>query len=127
MDLFSAAELMELLLMEQSEINSQFEYWLTISFAVVVASFVAGSRLRHNLRWAVAILYILGVTTFASRWYYAAIEGSLFVTELQELGVPVNIPWVTLGSRASLMLLGTIAVVVFLVKEQFYKGTTDDD
>ena len=44
----SAAELTELWLMSQSEINAQFEFWLTVSFAVIVASLSEGNALTET-------------------------------------------------------------------------------
>ena len=55
MEQLSNAELAELFLIMESAIYTQFEYWLTITFAVVVAAFVAGKRLNRNLRFALAL------------------------------------------------------------------------
>lgn len=120
MDGFSPAELAELFILEQSEINLQFEFWLTVTFAVIVASFVAGEQLVHKLRVAAAFLYILAVVVFLSRWYYAANDAELFKTALNEAGVAMNTPWVTLFSRSLLVLLGTTATLMFLLKKELY-------
>ena len=120
MDGFSPAELAELFVLEQSEINLQFEFWLTVTFAVIVASFVAGKQLVQKLRVAAAFLYIIAVVVFLSRWYYAANDAEIFKAALNEAGVAINTPWVTLFSRAALVLLGTAATLTFLLKKQLY-------
>ena len=54
MEQYSPAELSELFLQAQALIDTQFQYWMSITFAVVVAGFVAGERLewvgQHRLR-----------------------------------------------------------------------------
>ena len=120
MDEFSLAELAELLILEQSEINLQFEFWLTVTFAVIVASFVAGSRLVQKLRVAAAFLYVLAVIVFVSRVYYAANDAELFRAALNQAGVAMQTPWVTLFSRVSLVVVGTAATLLFLLKKELY-------
>ena len=120
MDEFSPAELAELFILEQSEINLQFEFWLTVTFAVIVASFVSGKQLVHKLRMAAAVLYVLAVVVFLSRWYYAASDAELFKVALNEAGVAVVTPWVTFISRVVLVVLGTTATLTFLLKKELY-------
>lgn len=120
MDEFSLAELAELLILEQSEINLQFELWLTVTFAAIVASFVAGSRLVQKLRVAAAFLYVLAVIVFVSRVYYAANDAELFRAALNQAGVAMQTPWVTLLSRVSLVVVGTAATLLFLLKKELY-------
>jgi hypothetical protein len=120
MEQFSPAELLELWLIEQSEINLQFEFWLTVTFAVIVASFVAGRRLNRNLRIFVAFLYMLAVTVFVSRWYYAANEAGMIKAALIEAGVPVVTPWITVFARTLLVAIGTAAGITFLLKTDLY-------
>ena len=50
-------ELIEALAFGYSQIDSQFEIWLTITFAVIIASYIAGHRLAPWLRYCFAILY----------------------------------------------------------------------
>ena len=125
MDQFSAAELAELFILEQSEINQQFEFWLTVTFAVIVASFVAGRKFTQRLRGVVATLYVLSVIVFLSRWYYAASDAELFKAALNDIGVNVVTPWVTFITRLTLIIVGTVSALVFLLKEDVY-GTSED-
>jgi len=43
-DQISSADLLNLVLAQRSSIDLQFQFWLTITFAVIVASFIAGPR-----------------------------------------------------------------------------------
>jgi hypothetical protein len=120
MDQYSAAELTELWLMSQSEINAQFEFWLTVSFAVIVASFIGRKRLNRNLRFVVALLYSLAVIVFVSRWYYAVGEAQMFRAALLESGVALSTPWITAIARVTLVALGTLTALIFLLSKKFH-------
>jgi len=126
MDQFSLAELTELYFIRESGVDIQFQFWLTITFATVVATFVAGNRLDRKLRWVAAVLYLLATAVLVSRWYYLAIEAVAFRTAALESGVPLSVPWVTIVFRGLLVGVGTVAALWFLVrKESHKKGPTD--
>ncbi len=120
MDQMSTAELTELFLTMESAIYTQFEYWLTVTFAVVVASFVAGTRLNRNrkLRFGLALLYALSCVVLLSRWTYTGLDATDFRAALLESGVVLHTPWVTIISRLLLFALGTAAALYFLVSER---------
>ncbi len=118
MDQFSPAELTELWAIYESAIEAQFEFWLTVTFAVVVASFVAGTRLKRKLRFFVALLYALAVVVLMSRWYYLAAQGLVFRAALLEVGVTLDRPWVTIISRILLVALGTLATLAILLSKR---------
>jgi ABC-type transport system involved in cytochrome c biogenesis permease subunit len=119
MDQFSPAELLELLYIRESVIDTQFQYWITITFAVIAAGFVAGKRLNKRLRRVVASLYLLATVVLVSRWYYAGVvDVAQLSGQLQELGVSFNIPWVTIIARVVLIAFGTSAALIFLLSEK---------
>lgn len=107
MDQFSPAELAELFHLRESVIDTQFQFWITITFATIVASFVGAKRLNRRLRASVALLYAIATVVMTSRWYYAATEAILFRDRLIEFGVPMDTPWMTIVSRITLVALGT--------------------
>ncbi len=125
MDQFSAAELVELFYIRESVIDLQFQYWITITFAVTIASFVAKGHLSKRLRSVVALLYLLATVVLISRWYYVAMDVAQLVGQLQELGVSTNLPWVTIISRVFLVALGTSAALIFLLSEKL-RGEPDN-
>lgn len=124
MDQFSPAELAELFHLRESVIDTQFQFWITTTFAVIVASFVAGRRFSRRLRAVVALLYSIATVVMTSRWYYAAMEAILFRDQLREFGVPVEAPRVTIVSRIILVALGTSMALVFLISERL-RGEAD--
>jgi ABC-type transport system involved in cytochrome c biogenesis permease subunit len=125
MDQFSPAELVELFYIRESVIDTQFQYWITITFAVIVAAFVAKKHLSKRLRSVVALLYLLATVVLISRWYYAAMDVGQLLGQLQELGVSTNLPWVTIISRVLLVALGTSAALIFLLSEKL-RGEPDN-
>ena len=62
MEAFSAAELIELTLIANELLDAQFEYWLSISFAAVVATFIGGDYLSRKMRYVLVVLYLLAST-----------------------------------------------------------------
>ncbi len=124
MDQLSTAELAELFLIMESAMYTQFEYWLTVTFAVVVASFVAGKRVNRKLRFGLALLYALATVVLMSRFYYIAADATDFRAALLESGVALRTPWVSIISRVSLFALGTAAALYFLLRE---RGSAEED
>ena len=59
MDQIPTSDLLNLLLTQRASIDLQFQFWLSITFAVIVAGFVAGRRLDLKLRLLAAALYVL--------------------------------------------------------------------
>jgi hypothetical protein len=51
-------EYIQLLSYMTANINDQFELWLTITFAVIIASYIAGHRISKNLKYCFAALYL---------------------------------------------------------------------
>jgi hypothetical protein len=66
-------------------IDSQFEFWLTITFAVVVASFLARDQLSRALRVSVATLYLLAVVMLALRMAHHANVGFVLASTIKEI------------------------------------------
>jgi hypothetical protein len=52
-------EEIELLAFVYGNISTQFELWITITFAVIIASYIAGHRLSKTLRFGLAALYAM--------------------------------------------------------------------
>jgi hypothetical protein len=115
MDQFSPAELAELFFVRESAIDAQFQFWISITFAVIVANFVGSKRLSARSRVVIALLYTLAVVVLVSRWYYVAIDAIQFREQLEALGVVINFPVLTVYSRIVLVALGMSASIVFLL------------
>lgn len=114
-------ELIQLYDVVTGSVNAQFELWLTITFAVIIASYIAGHRLAKSLQYLIAILYtavsillylmLLGAVQFSAQ-FDAVTEGTSTAGDL--VGAIVVL-------RTSVWILGTIATIVFI-----FKGRKDD-
>jgi hypothetical protein len=118
-------ELIQLYEVVTSSVNAQFELWLTITFAVIIASYIAGHRLARPLQYLIAILYtavsvllflmLLGAVQFSAQF------DALTVGTSSASGVVSAI----VVLRTSVWILGTIATIVFIFKG--HKDDTSDD
>lgn len=125
MDQYSLAELTELYFLRESALEIQFQFWLYITFAAVVASFAAGNRLSKRSRLLVALLYVLAVGVIATRWYSYAVDVVIFRDALLESGVELTVANVTLVLRYCVVILGTLSAVMFLLNEKFLRESDD--
>ena len=111
----STSDLLNLVMTQRGNIDLQFQFWLTITFAVIIAAYSAGDRLDRRLRVMAAALYLLATVHLATRWIYDGSVGSRWVNVLHARGIDFDIPWFAVYTRMALMVLGTTAAVVFLV------------
>ena len=86
MDAISTAELLEIAMLLRDDLEDQFQFWLSITFAVIVASFIAGDRLRFSWRTIVGTLYLLATVLFAVRLSESAQNLMLYLTPALERG-----------------------------------------
>ena len=87
------ADLLPLLLDVNQDIDTQFQFWISITFAVLVASFVAAERLSRFERGVIATLYLCAATIILLRYTSALVHQQdvldLFVANgLSEPAVP---------------------------------------
>lgn len=96
MDQIATADLLNLVLTQRGSIDLQFQFWLTITFAVIVAAFSASDRLGLNLRLLAATLYALASAHLMIRWMFDGAVGERWVKVLVSHGVDSGIPWTPL-------------------------------
>ena len=127
MDQYSLAELTELYFSATTSMDAQFQFWLSVTFAVVIAGFIAGDRLTKKLSYLAAILYGLATFVLIARFIDAARFGGMLRDSILEAGV--EIPTVNLAvivARFSLLILGTLAALYFLLRERVNEGETGE-
>jgi hypothetical protein len=125
MESITSAELIELVLLQREAFDTQFQFWITATFAVIVASFAAGRRLSAKYRWVVALLYMLTTFMIFARWVHDAREMGLLLSEIQQRGIPYTGPRVFAATKAVLMIFGTVTALVFLRQDS--KSDRDSD
>ena len=114
----SEIELAQYALALLAEADAQFEFWLTVTFGVLVASFVAGDRLSKRRRILVAFFYVWASAIFYTR--YGAV--STYLNGYAELaatyGATVLAPISPVAGllRTSLWVVGAFTTVFVVLK-----------
>ncbi len=110
----TVAELIELLQNESASIDMQFQLWITITSAVVIASFAARHHLSFWIRAFVAFMYTLASATIAFRYANDASQFVFLHDELRTRGVdyPTFVDLRIL--RALVYSCGTFSTLAFI-------------
>ena len=121
MELISNAELVEIFLLSQENADAQFQYWLSVSFAAIVASSAAGSRINTNIRHLLAALYLLAACVFVIKFLGAQSAIGMYYEEMTVRGLnntnnllPPIATNLMIWFRRILFLGGSITTVWFL-------------
>ena len=120
----SEFELHSLLIEYSSSLDAQFNFWMAITFAVVVASHTAGDQLNHWARSVLVFLYLLASAIFYVRYRAAVSEVLNIVSQLNELVEEirfVKLAEFTGPGRRILMLSGTVFAVLAVVQPALLK------
>jgi hypothetical protein len=126
-------ELIALLRETALTISQDFEFFVTATFAVILASYAAGNRLKPIARIAIAVLYLGSVTMFFLR-YQNLISQALFLGEsLEAMGSDFpRTQYVSAVStvRRLITAFGTIAALVTLfwpvVQQQIHEPAGEE-
>lgn len=98
-----------------SSINSQFELWVTISFAVIIASYVAGHQLPRPLKHLIASLYV-SVSLLLLLMLASAVRFGGTYAEAGLYGDADFLTYSIIFLRLFVWVLGTVAALVFIYK-----------
>ncbi len=110
----TVAELIELLQNESASIDMQFQLWITITSAVVIASFAARHHLSFWMRTFVAVMYTLASVTIAFRYANDASQFVFLHNELQIRGVDYPTFVDLRALRGLAYVCGTVATLIFM-------------
>jgi hypothetical protein len=118
-------ELIQLYEVVTNSVNAQFELWLTITFAVIIASHIAGQRLAKSFQYIIATLYtavsvllflmLLGAVQFSAQFDTLAIGTSSEAGLIKIIGALRGLVWI----------FGSIVTIVFIFKG--HKNDTNRD
>ncbi len=114
LDSVSTSEILQLMLQHEQFIDSQVEFWLTVTFATIVASFVGKNALTKAMRRIATVLYLVASAVFVSRMLYEAQDLLSYVDVLEIRGVSIDPPYITGIARYLLIILGVSATVYFV-------------
>ena len=105
-------------------VNAQFDLWITITFAVIIASYLAGHRLARSLQYVIATLYMA-----VSALLYLMILGAMRFSQQFDVDLGAssesNLILAIVVLRTAVWILGTIATIVFIFKG--HKGDASSD
>jgi len=110
----SIAELIELLQNESASIDTQFQLWITITSAVVIACFVARHHLTFWMKTFVAVIYLLASSIIVLRYANDASQFVLLHNELSNRGVDYPTVIDLRSLRALVYLCGTLATFAII-------------
>ena len=98
--------------------DAQFQFWVSITFAVLVAGYVAQGRFSTTLRFVGAMLYGLASFVLISRFMDNGLTAAAYLDALDGLGGGmVRRPTLlTLIARYCLFAGGTVAALYFLLR-----------
>ena len=114
MEHLSVSEILELTLLSESAVDAQVQFWLTATFATIVASVVGRSLLTRKLRALILSLYLTATFVFVSRWIYEAIDLNNYQEMLNQIGYENTPPTLTIIGRFVLIVFGTCATAYFI-------------
>jgi hypothetical protein len=99
-------------------IDSQFEFWLTLTFALVVSTFLAGGVLTRGARIVITTLYVLSVYLVWLQQVFHVEQGRYLMSILADLGVEIPRATGELAdrTRAVVFFVGSLAAVVFVLR-----------
>ena len=100
-----------------TNVSAQFELWITITFAVIIASYVASHRLSRSLKYLLAALYtsvsvLLFLVMLASGDLVARLGGGAALSDWAEFrrGMIQSL-------RGFVWILGSIATLIFIFRD----------
>lgn len=114
MDALTLAEALELIRINEEAMYTQFETWLTITFASIVSVFAGTHLLNQMMRWLATVLYLLASLMVIAVSPYMAGSNAQIVTMLATRGVTVAGPIFAGAVALSLFLVGVGTTVYFI-------------
>ena len=109
--------------------DSILQIWLTVTFAVIVASFLAGSRISRSMYFLISGLYGLAALVLVTRFVSAAYQiyyyrDLLVANGFEPWPVPMLVTQIIGGGTFILLSAGSIATLWFV--HSVRKGTADN-
>lgn len=117
MESLSSGELIEILLGLSEDAQNQFQYWLTITFALIVAVTIGKKYLDSVLSISISVLYLATTSLFAFRYYETMRNIGIFLVEFESRGLELYASLSFLFYlRIAVFVLGTSITIWFLYK-----------
>jgi hypothetical protein len=127
MEQYSYVELTQFLFQTLSQMDTQFQYWMSVTFGAIVAAFLAGDRLRRSVRVFAAALYLLATTALLIRFLAAGFTATsiqVYLDSAKAAVVGSYLPGLLRFIRPPLFILGSGATVYFLLRPLSLRATS---
>ncbi len=111
----SDSELHELVFLALAQTDMSFQFWLTITFAVIVVAFLASHHLSGLLVSIISVLYLLTTTILISRIRLSGQMYRQYIDVIEEIQFPRVVVAVTAYLRPVVLALGTVSALAFLL------------
>ena len=108
MDSIETGYLLELQFMLESSIDMQFQAWMAITFAVIVASYSSSNKLNNGVKIIISLVYLLAAYALFARWITEASRLAKITSILSERGIETLPIWFSGQSRLATYILGTL-------------------
>ena len=105
----SEAEMIEMMYEALGYADRNFEFWLSATFAVVLAIHFTANRLTTLLYRLIVFLYISATVLFISRWAVAAMQYGAFRRELLEANASI---WISGNAMEAIVTIAYLVVIV---------------
>ena len=115
MDETTVAEIIDLLQNESASIDTQFQLWITITSAVVIAIFAARNHVSYLMKLFVAFMYGLASLTIGLRYANDASQFVFLYNELVARGVDYPAVVDLRLFRTVVYSFGTVATGFFIL------------
>jgi hypothetical protein len=115
----SEFELTNLIYLSSERSANILQFWLTASFAVVMASYFGGDKLNGLMFKLVATLYVLASVTFVCSAISGSVQFTEYMKRMAEQGYETDqfnniYGWIAGIGMLSLFVIGTIGVLFYL-------------
>ena len=114
MEELKSSEILELVALFEASIDVQFRVWVSITFAVVVASYASRGQLSKKIRWLMGGLYLLVVVAIFSRWLSDSFRVIQLIEILETRNIDMGVIAIAPISRISTFFLGSIVALYVL-------------
>lgn len=118
MEALGLAEALELIRINEEAMVVQFQTWLTITFATIVAVFAARHLLTPVMRWLITLLYLLSSLSVVAMSIYLAESNARLIAELGARSVDVATPVFAAIVFFTLFVAGVGTTVYFIHMNQ---------
>jgi hypothetical protein len=114
MDSLSLIQVLELIRVNEAAIVTQFQTWLTITFATIVAVFAGKDLLTFHIKWLVTGLYLSASITITGICIYLAESNVTYTILLEHKNIVVASPLFASIALFLLVLVGIATTCYFI-------------